>query len=82
MFGACTAAQLWAAAIAETPEIESELAATGRVPQLRDWHDEHVYRRGCSATTDALVEAATGAPTSTTALLAHLRKRYDLGDDE
>ena len=73
--GAMTAAQLFAAAKAERPEIPAALAG-GDFRPLMGWLGERVHGRASSASTDAIVAAATGRPLDPDLFLRHLRTRY------
>ena len=74
--GAMAAAQLFAAAENAEPAIPDGLAGGDFAP-LMAWLGEHVHRKGAfPASSDALLEAATGAPLGTAAFKQHLRARY------
>lgn len=73
--GALAAAQLFGAAVAADPEIPAALGR-GDFARLLAWLRPNVHRRASSATTDAILEAATGAPLGAGAFLAHLKRRY------
>jgi carboxypeptidase Taq len=73
--GAMAAAQLFAAAVRARPGIPDGLA-TGDFKPLMGWLRENVHARGSLMPTDALMEAATGAPLDATAFKAHLTTRY------
>jgi carboxypeptidase Taq len=71
--GQWAAAQFTAAAERDMPDLwEGE----GRFDDLAAWLRAQVHERGSQLTTDALMTAATGAPLSPDAFLAHARKRY------
>lgn len=70
------AAQLLEAARADLPGLDAELAGTGSTRALRDWYDAHVYAHGCSLTSHALVELATGSAVSEEPLVRHLERRF------
>ncbi len=76
--GAMTAAQLMAAARADRPEIPAALAG-GDFRPLMAWLREKVHAKASSASSDAIVAAATGRPLDPGVFLGHLRRRY-LGD--
>lgn len=73
--GALAAAQLFAAALAADPGIV-EAIGRGDFTRLLAWLRPNVHERASSATTDAILEAATGAPLGAGAFLGHLRRRY------
>jgi carboxypeptidase Taq len=73
--GALAAAQLRAAMERDLPDLEDRLAAGGFEAPLA-WVRERVHGRASVAGTDGILEAATGAPLSADAFLAHLDKRY------
>lgn len=73
--GALAAAQLFAAAKAADPTIETEIAKGNFLPLLR-WLRRNVHERGSFDSTNALLQAATGAPLSTNAFKSHLAQRY------
>lgn len=76
--GALAAAQLYRAAIAADPEIP-EGVARGDFTRLLAWLRPNVHAQASAASTDEILEAATGAPLGTAAFLAHLRERYQDG---
>ena len=69
------AAQLFAKARAEKPEIDSELGA-GRYGVLLAWMREKVHSKGAQLLPAELIEAATGEPLSPKYHLEHLKARY------
>jgi carboxypeptidase Taq len=73
--GAMAAAQIFAAAKAARPEIPAALAKGDFTP-LIGWLRENVHGRGSLMNTDALMEAATGAPLDAAPFKAHLTARY------
>ena len=73
--GALIAAQLFDAALRSIGDLEDHIR-TGNVGPLLDWLREHVYGRGRSKPTMALVADATGAALSPEPFLRHLRARY------
>ena len=74
--GAMAAAQLFAAAKDAEPGIPEAIAAGDFAPLL-GWLGENVHRRGSlPPTSDAMLEAATGAPLGAAAFKRHLRARY------
>lgn len=73
--GAMTAAQLYAAARAADPAIESGIRA-GAFKPLLDWLRAHVHGLGSSLSADELVERATGKPLDAAVFKAHLKNRY------
>jgi carboxypeptidase Taq len=76
--GAMTAAQLFASAVQAVPEIPEALSRGDFTPLL-GWLRPNVHNLGSSLPTAELLTKATGAPLSTEAFKAHLKKRY-LGD--
>ena len=77
--GAMAAAQLFAAATAQAPQIRTELAA-GRFDSLRAFLRSNVHELGSRFDTNTVLERATGSKLQAEPLLAHLRARY-LGAD-
>jgi carboxypeptidase Taq len=73
--GALAAAQLFQAACAADRDIEAGLARGDFAPLFR-WLRTNVHEKGASAGTDALLQAATGAPLGTAAFRSHLERRY------
>lgn len=73
--GAALAAQLFAAAVKEDPEILSALGR-GDFGPWRAWIGPRFHARASEVPFVALVSEATGAPLSAAALKAHLRARY------
>ena len=73
--GAVTAAQLFQAACAATPEIPGRLAVGDFAP-LVAWLRREVHEKGSSLSTAEIVTAATGRPLEVEPYLAHLRRRY------
>ena len=73
--GALAAAQIFAAARAEIPDLMAAISK-GEFAGLLAWLGEHVHGRASSQTTDELVAAATGAPLGTAAFKHHLEVRY------
>ena len=76
--GALAAAQLFAAATTADPEIFSDMV-NGSAARLLAFMRENVHKHGCSKSTTAILQQATGAALGTEAFLNHLRTRY-LGD--
>ena len=75
-YGAVAAAQLFAAATRQGPEILSALGR-GEFAPLLAWTRKHVHTRASlPPTSDAILRAATGAPLSADAFKAHLTARY------
>ena len=75
-FGAVAAAQLFAAATRQDPEILPALGR-GEFAPLLAWTREHVHTRASlPPTSEAIMRAATGAPFSAEAFKAHLTSRY------
>jgi carboxypeptidase Taq len=73
--GALAAAQLYAAAKKAVPEIPAAIAEGDFAPLLA-WLRANVHEKASSATTDELMEAATGAPLGVAAFEAHVAARY------
>ena len=73
--GAMAAAQLFAAAKADHPDIPDRISR-GDFSALIGWMRENLHTKGSSASTDALLEAATGKPLGTADFKAHLQARY------
>ena len=73
--GAMAAAQLFAAAKAAQPEIPDRIAEGDFMP-LVGWMRENLHAKGSSASTDELMEAATGKPLGADDFKAHLQARY------
>ncbi|MBE9553143.1 MAG: carboxypeptidase M32 [Proteobacteria bacterium] len=73
--GAMTAAQLFAAAQEDKPEITSGIP-NGDFAPLMDWLGQNVHSLGSSLTAPELLTRATGKPLDTAAFKAHLQRRY------
>ena len=73
--GAIAAAQLFAAAKAEVPEIPEALGRGDFAPLL-SWLGEKVHARGSLLSSDALMTEATGKPLDPEVFKAHLTARY------
>ena len=73
--GAMAAAQLFAAAKAARPEIPDRISQGDFVP-LVGWMRENLHEKGSTASTEELLEQATGKPLSTDDFKAHLEARY------
>ena len=73
--GALAAAQLFAAANEVLPEIPTAIAR-GNFSPLIGWMRDNLHARASFASTDELIEKATGHPLETVAFKAHLRARY------
>ncbi len=73
--GAIAAAQLFAAAKAETPEIP-EAIGRGDFSPLIAWLGKKVHTQGALHTTDDLMAHATGRPLDPGAFKDHLKARY------
>ncbi|MCE9506865.1 MAG: carboxypeptidase M32 [Alphaproteobacteria bacterium] len=69
------AAQFFAAACKDKPEIKSEIA-NGNFTPLREWLRDNVHSKGSLLTTDELFTAATGEPLNAKYYLDHLSERY------
>ncbi|NQW11197.1 MAG: carboxypeptidase M32 [Alphaproteobacteria bacterium] len=73
--GALAAAQLFRAAVAAEPGIPDAIGRGDFTPLL-GWLRTHVHGKASSASTDAILTAATGAPLGAEAFLGHLKNRY------
>jgi len=73
--GAMTAAQFFATAVAETPEIPTAIGA-GDFKPLLGWLRAHVHGLGSSLTTAEIVTRATGKPLDAGVFRGHLEARY------
>ncbi len=73
--GNIMAAQFYAAALGQHPEISAEIAQ-GRFGTLLSWLQNNIYRHGSKYTAAELVERVTGGPLSVEPLVAYLRAKY------
>ncbi len=73
--GAIAAAQLYAAARRDTPDLEAHLAE-GEFGPLMGWLGTHVHSQGSRVTADKLLTAATGTPLDLGLFQDHLRERF------
>ena len=74
--GALAAAQLAEAMRDALPELDRDLER-GEFGALTGWLREHVHERGCfDASSDALLERASGRALDAGAFLRHIRRRY------
>jgi carboxypeptidase Taq len=73
--GALAAAQFFAAAVADQPQIPQGLER-GDFRPLLAWLRAKVHSRASSAQSDDILTAATGRPLGTEAFLSHLQARY------
>ena len=73
--GALAAAQLFDAARRAVPGIPDAISAGDFAP-LVGWMGNNIHARGSSASTDELLEAASGAPLGVDAFRRHLEERY------
>lgn len=73
--GAMTAAQLFAKAKSDVPEILPSIAKGDFAP-LMGWLRVHVHAKGCSLSTQELITEATGEPLNAQYFKAHLKARY------
>ncbi len=73
--GAVAAAQLFAAARRDRPEIPEALAR-GEFAPLVGWLRAHVHAKGSLRHTDELLVEATGKPLDAADFKAHLKARY------
>ena len=75
LIGQLVAAQLYAAAYKEKPEIPKHLTKGDFTP-LTSWLNENIYRHGARWNTFELIERATGKPLGTAAWERHIKDRY------
>ena len=73
--GAMTAAQIYQAADAALPSLQSEITS-GNFSSLVGWLRENVHGHGRKLSTDDLLTQATGRPLETQPFINHLRARY------
>ncbi|NKB48180.1 MAG: carboxypeptidase M32 [Alphaproteobacteria bacterium] len=73
--GAIAAAQLYAAARRDAPDLEGNIAAGDFAP-LMAWLRTHVHGQGSRVTGDDLLTAATGSALDLAGFQNHLRARY------
>ncbi len=73
--GALLAAQFFAAAERDLPDLHADLAR-GVFGDLLSWLRSHVHSRARSVSLERVVVDATGAPVATDAFLTHLDRRY------
>lgn len=73
--GAMAAAQIFAAAQRQEPDVLPGLAR-GDVKPLFGWLDTNIRSQGCLFEPDELIERATGAPLGTDAYKAAIKARY------
>jgi carboxypeptidase Taq len=73
--GNVLAAQLWAVAQRDLPDLDADLERGAYAP-LREWLREKVHRHGRRLEPAELVEQAVGGPLDPAALLAHLDAKY------
>ena len=73
--GAMTAAQLFAKAKADKPEI-LESIAKGDFDPLMNWLIMNIHSKGCSLSTKNLIKSATGEPLNAKYFKSHLQNRY------
>jgi carboxypeptidase Taq len=76
--GNVVAAQLWAAASSDVPDLDERIAA-GDLAALGDWLREHVHRHGRRLPAGEILERAGCGELSVEPLLAHLRERAEIG---
>ncbi|MFB6163568.1 MAG: carboxypeptidase M32, partial [Haloarculaceae archaeon] len=78
--GSVLAAQLFAAAEDDIPDLDDRIAA-GEFGALHEWLTEHVHRYGKRYETDDLIEVATGEPFTADPFLEYARSKFgDLYD--
>jgi carboxypeptidase Taq len=73
--GALAAAQLFASALKDLPNILDNIAG-GDFSILLGWLRQKVHRLGSSCSTDEMMVKATGRPLSEDSFIAHLNQRY------
>jgi len=73
--GAMAAAQLMQAAESAVPALRPALAA-GDFSPLMDWLKENVHQKASRATTQEILQEATGRPLDPSAFKSHLQSRY------
>jgi len=73
--GAMTAAQFFAKAKADQPEILPAIAKGDFAPLL-GWLRDHIHAKGCLLSTSDLIQDATGEPLNAAHFKAHLKARY------
>ncbi len=73
--GAVAAAQLFAAAQRDTPDLLPALGRGDSAP-LFDWLDRNIRSQGCLYMPDELIAKASGSPLDTAAFKASIRARY------
>ncbi|WP_254537053.1 carboxypeptidase M32 [Halomarina litorea] len=73
--GSVLAAQLYAAAEADVPDLNAKTMA-GEFEPLHEWLTENVHRHGQRYTTDELVEVATGQPYTADYFVEYAKAKY------
>jgi carboxypeptidase Taq len=73
--GALTAAQFFAAAVRDRPEIPAAIRQ-GTFAPLLDWLRQAVHAKGSLLSTRDLLVSATGQPLNVRAFAEHLTRRY------
>lgn len=73
--GAMTAAQLFAKAKQDRPDIPAAISGGDFAP-LMGWLREHIHAKGCLLSTPDLLSAATGEPLNAEHFKSHLKARY------
>ncbi|MCW8914932.1 MAG: carboxypeptidase M32 [Magnetovibrio sp.] len=73
--GAMTAAQLFAKAKSDVPDILPSIAKGDFAP-LMGWLRTHIHAKGCSLSTQNLITQATGEPLNAQYFKSHLKARY------
>ena len=76
LLGRMMAAQLWAAAREQLPEMD-DAVRRGDAGPLVDWLRAQIHSVGSLLSNDDLVRAATGRRLEAAALISHLKDRYD-----
>ena len=74
LLGSVMSVQIWEAAMAAIPDLESEIEA-GEFDQLREWLRENLHRHGRKFTPAETLELVAGGPLDPEPYLAHLEAR-------
>lgn len=73
--GNLLAAQFYAAALQEHPDIPAQMAV-GEFGTLRGWLSDNVWRHGGKLTAEEVVKEATGSPIAVEPFVCYLRSKY------
>ncbi|MES3517254.1 MAG: carboxypeptidase M32 [Natronomonas sp.] len=73
--GSLLAAQLFAAARSDVPDLDASIRA-GEFDPLREWLGESIHRHGCRYRTGELIERATGEPLSAEPFLEYADEKF------